>query len=219
MRTFRLILMLPLALATVAAAQNLPPLAAPGLRVPASGSLPYALDRFEDKAELVPVHHSTVQLNNHKGANIAGSLAGSVFYKAKVTLELNGAHARTVLHAATPSFFLRVMDDPDSGPDDTPVYAILRVTPDKENRVFAKVQFTALTGNAKRNDGSVESTTEHLPGGWLKITPSGPLPNGEYVLTAVPKAQNSYANVVFDFAIDPAGANAADAVSAGAETE
>ena len=213
MRFCRLALLLSLA-AVSASAQNTAPLAAPGLRVP-GGSVPYALDAYAGKPELVPVHHSAVQINNHKGANVAGSLAGSFFYKPKLTFEVEGAHARTVLHAPTPSFYVHTMDDPGGDSSDEPVFAILRAVPDKDRRVFAKVQFTQLTGNAKRSgDGVVETTTERLPGGWLKITPTAPLPTGEYAFSPIEKAQNAFSTVVFDFAIDPAAANATDAVPA-----
>ncbi len=208
--------LLPLAIlcASVCAAQTAP-LAAPGLSIP-SGSLPYALDHFEGKPELVPVHHSSVTVNNHKGANVAGSLAGSVFYKPKMTVEVAGAHARTILHDGAPSFYIHVGEDPDGGGDsassESPVFAIVLATPDKDRRIFAQVRFTQLTGNAKRNDGIVDSTTERLPGGWLKITPKAPLPSGEYALNPIPKSQNAFSTVVFDFSIDPSAPNAADAV-------
>jgi hypothetical protein len=184
---------------------------APGLRIPA-GSLPYALDHFQGKPQLVPVHHSNIELNNHRGANVAGSLAGSFLYKPKITFEVAGEHARTILHDAQPSFYVHVLEDPDSGPNDGPVFAIVSAMPGKDRRVFAQIRFTQLTGNAKRNDGSVDLTVEHPPGGWLKITPQSPLPPGEYALTPIPKAQNAFSTVVFDFAIDPTAANDADAV-------
>ncbi len=181
----------------LAVAQSTAPVAAPGLTIP-GGSLPYALDHFEGKAELVPVHHSSVEVNNHKGANLAGSLASSVFYKPKMTVEVAGVHARTVLHDGTPSFFVHVMQDPDAGGDtansETTVFAIVRATPDKERRVFAQVRFTQLTGNAKRNDGMVESTTETLPGGWLKLTPKTPLAAGEYALNPIPESAERVLN-------------------------
>lgn len=92
------------------------------------------------------------------------------------------------------------------------MYAIVRATPDKDRRVFAQIRFTQLTGNAKRNDGQVETATERLPDGWLKIKPTTPLAPGEYALTPVPKAQNAFATVVFDFQVDPAAANDTDAI-------
>ena len=113
---------------------------------------------------------------------------------------------------------LSTLEDPDSGGDsaqsESIVFAIVRATPDKGRRVFAQIRFTQLTGNAKRNDGQVEATTERLAGGWLKITPASPLAAGEYALTPVPKNQNAFSTVVFDFQVDPAAANDADAIEA-----
>ena len=211
------LLTLVAAIPSVGHAQRDAPLAAPGLKVPAS-PLPYALDHFQGKPELVPVHHSSVQLNNHKGQNIAGSLAGSVFYKPKATVEVAGAHARTVLHDATPSFFVHLQVDPDAAPDSpdtlTPTFAIVQAFPDKDRRVFAQIRFTALTGDAKRKDGIIDSTTETLSNGWLKITPKAALAPGEYALNPIPKTQNAFSTVVFDFSIDPAAPNAPDAITA-----
>jgi hypothetical protein len=51
------------------------PEAAPGLRVPGT-AMPYALDSFAGKPELIPIHHSNVSVNNHTGANVAGGWRG-----------------------------------------------------------------------------------------------------------------------------------------------
>jgi len=193
------------------------PIAAPGLAIP-DGALPWALDHFEGKPELVPIHHSEVQLNSHKGLNIAGSLAGPI-YRPKTTVELAGAHARTVLHDPTPSIYIHLLDDPDgSGPagsdQSSTTFAIVQAVSDPRNdrRVLAQITYTQLSGDAKRKDGIVETTDERLPGGWWKITPIAPLLPGEYALNPIPKAQNSFSTTVFDFTLDPAGPNAADAV-------
>jgi hypothetical protein len=52
----------------------------PGVQI-TNGSYPWAVDVFEGKQELVPIHHTNVGVNNHKGANVAGSLAGSFLYQ------------------------------------------------------------------------------------------------------------------------------------------
>jgi hypothetical protein len=190
---------------------------APGLTI-SKGGIPWALDTFQGKPELVPIHHSTIEVNNHKGANVAGSLAGSFFYKPKLTTELAGIHARTVLHATQPAIYLHNEEDPDPGADsaasDTVVWAVSRATVTKDRRIFAKVQFTQLTGNARRSDGVVETTMETLPGGWLKLTPKVALEPGEYAVTPILKNQSTFSMVVFDFTLDPNGVNAPDAISA-----
>ena len=188
---------------------------APGLTI-SSGALPWALDHFQGQVELVPIHHSTVEVNNHKGANVAGSLAESFFYKPKMTTELAGLQARTVIHDANFSIYFHVEVDPDSSGDsatsNTPTWALVRATLTKDHRVFAKIQFTQLTGNANRVDGVMETTTETLPGGWLKLTPKKALDPGEYAVTPIFKMQNTFSTVVFDFTLDPNGRNVSDAV-------
>jgi hypothetical protein len=173
------------------------------------------VDSFEGKQQLVPIHHSTVEVNNHKGANIAGSLAGSVFYKPKMTTELSGLHARTVLHHA-PTIYVHQQGDSDPGGEsansNTATWVLVRAALTKDHRVFAKVQFTQLTGNAKRMDGVVEATTETMPDGWLKLTSKAALEPGEYAVTPVFKTQNTFSTVVYDFTFDPKGPNVSDAV-------
>ena len=199
-------------------AQPLPEVA-PGLQIPnGSGALPLALDHFDGKPELVPVHHSTVEINNHKGANVAGSLAGSFFYKPKMTTEVAGLHARTAIHDVRPSFFVHLSDDADSGGDsansDTATWGLVQAKINKDRRIFSKVVFTQLTGNAKRVEGVIDVDTQVVPGGWLKITPKASLVPGEYALMPILKTANTFATVVFDFSLYPAAPNAADAVVA-----
>lgn len=101
-----------LAVTGTAPAQHIPePI--PGVQI-TNGSYPWAVDTYEGKQELVPVHHTNVGVNNHKGANVAGSLAGSFFYKPKLTTEIEGAHARVALHSDKPVFYVHLMEDDDS---------------------------------------------------------------------------------------------------------
>ena len=90
-------------------------------------------------------------------------------------------------------------------------WAIVRATIKKDRRILAQVNFTQLTGNAKRSDSQVDATIEKLADGWLKITPTNPLTPGEYALQPVPKVANTFSTVVFDFTIDPKAPNAPDA--------
>jgi hypothetical protein len=194
-------------------AQEIPdPMVAPGLVVPRT-ALPIAVDHFQNAPELVPIHHSNVELNNHKGANVAGSIVGGIFYKPKMTVEVEGAHARSVVHDAKPTFYLHMLQDPgDTGPED--VYAIIRALPEKDRRIFAQVRFTQMTGNAKRDDGIVETVTEHLPNGWLRLTPKDALTPGEYAVSPIMRTQNAFPTMIYDFMLDPSAPNATDALLA-----
>jgi hypothetical protein len=64
--------------------------------------------------------------------------------------------------------------------------------------------FTQITAKATRSENMIEVMTEKIPGtNWYKMTPKEPLPAGEYGLMLVPKGQNLFGSVVYDFAIDP----------------
>ncbi len=195
-----------------AIAQGSAPEAAPGLRVP-DGRRPYALDTFAGTSELVPIHSSAVQTNNHKGSNVAGSLLAGPFYKTKFTTELAGASARSVLHTLTPTFYVHV-DPIDEGGGQSMVagWAIVHAAVDKDRRLLSTVKFTQLSGNAKRNDTQVEVTVVTLPDGWLSVTPKSPLTVGEYALLPVMRQDNMFSTSVFDFKLDPAADNAPDAI-------
>lgn len=185
----------------------------PGVHIP-SGSVPWAVDVYSGKPELVPIHHTAINVDNHRGANVAGSLAGSFFYKPKMTTEIEGAHARVALHTSKPVFYVHVMSDPDG--DQSSFFdhwAIVQAVVKKDKRIISQIKFTQLTGKAKRDSSQIDATVESLAGGWLKITPVNPLTPGEYALLPVTKVANTFSTVVFDFTVDPNAANAPDAVS------
>ena len=202
----------PLLFASLIAHAQAVPEPAPGLRIP-NGSRPWALDQFESNKQLVPVHSSAVQANNHKGSNVAGGLLAGPFYKSKFTTELAGESARTVLHTGTPVFYVLFNQDPDQGQSQFAGWAVVHVVVDKDRRLLSTVKFTQLTGNAKRSDTQVDLEAETLPGGWLRLTPKAVLPPGEYALEPVMKQDNAYSLNVYDFRIDPAAPNDADAVT------
>lgn len=214
-RLFVLLSVLTFAIVYPSRAQNIPePI--PGVQI-TNGSYPWAVDVYDGKQQLVPIHHTNVAVNNHKGANVAGSLAGSVFFKPKMTTEIDGAHARVALHTDKPAFYVHLMDDDRGGDISTNLlakWAIVRAKIDKDRRVLAQVNFTQLTGNAKRSDSQVDVDVEKLSEGWLKITPKEPLALGEYALQPVPTVANTFSTVVFDFTIDPKAPNSPEARSA-----
>lgn len=188
----------------------------PGLTIP-NDDTPWTLDTFRGKHELVPVHHTTANINNHTGANIAGSLAGSFFYKPKITTELPGPHARTVVHDPRPAFYLRskpVPDDDGNPKADAAMtgWAIVHGVAQQKKRVFQEVRITQLTNHGERKDSAVDSTQLQLPGDWIKITPKEPLEPGEYAIVPLFRGQKFMTAVLFDFTVDPAAPSAGDAV-------
>ena len=136
------------------------PEGSPGLRVPGT-SMPYALDSFDGKPELVPIHHSSVTVNNHPGANVAGAMAGSFFYKPKVTTELPGAAAAVTLRSRRPVLYFHLdgQDDPGADHNENLVgWAIVRAKPDKDRRIVGQIRITlsrdtastAMTSSTRR---------------------------------------------------------------------
>ena len=197
-----------------ACAQHIPePI--PGVQIN-NGSYPWAVDVFEGKQELVPIHHTNVGVNNHKGANVAGSLAGSFFYKPKMTTEIEGAHARVALHSDKPVFYIHLMEEDPSADSSEKIlgpWALVRAKVDKDHRVLSQVKFTQLTGNAKRSDSQIDVTVEKLSDGWFRITPKEALAPGEYALQPIPRVANTFSTVVFDFTLDPNAPNSPEARS------
>ncbi len=188
------------------------PAPAPGLSIP-NGDRPWVFEEFNGKKQLVPIHSSAIQVNNHKGGNLAGGLLAGPFYKAKMTTEIQGATAKTAVHSGTPVFYLHVTGDPDAGQSSMAGWAVVHAVVDKDMRLLSTVKFTQLTGNAKRNATEVEVSTETLPDGWLKITPKAQMAAGEYALEPVMKQENAYSLIVYDFRMDPLAANDSDVVT------
>ena len=124
--------------------------AAAGLSIPGT-AMPYALDSFDGKPELIPIHHSNVSINNHTGANVAGEMAGSFFYKPKMTTELPGAAAAVTLHSRRPVLYFHLDDQDDSSADHNENLAgwtIVRAKSEKDKRIVSQIRLTQLTGTA-----------------------------------------------------------------------
>lgn len=199
MRTAALALFTSLVMCPSAFAQQ-PLEVAPGLTI-SNGSVATTVDTVDGKQQLVQVHASAVQANNHKGSNVAGGLLAGPFYKQKFTTEIEGNTSPTVVHTATPSFYV-LMPSMGDGTSMFAGWAIVRAGVDKDRRLLSTVKFTQLTGNAKRDASQVETKTEEPQPHWLKITAAAPLAPGEYVLMPVMKQANAFSMTVYDFRVD-----------------
>ncbi|HEY6377020.1 MAG TPA: hypothetical protein VIX90_15985 [Edaphobacter sp.] len=190
----------------------------PGLKIP-DAKTPWAVDVFEGQRELVPIHHSMVSLNKHTGSNVAGSLAGSFFYKPKLTTELDGLNSRNQLHTNKPAIYVLVEVDQDAAgqgkSDEMYDFVIAKAEQTKNNkRVVDRLAYTQLTGHAKRGDNFVETEITRMKDGWFLIQPKAPMPEGEYVLLPVPKMNGTFSTTVWDFGINLKASNAKDAILA-----
>lgn len=193
------------------------PLAANGLHVPTT-AIPYALDEYKGKMELVPIHHSTVSVNRHLGANWVGGATESIFYRPKITTEIVGEHARVQLHTTTPVLYMHVDIDPEGNNGGknalTEKIALLHLKIIKGHRRVSKVTTNAWGFHAKRNDGVVKIKVENLPGGWIRITPVEPLSPGEYAVSAIPQNQAFFETTVYDFGVNQDAPENKEAITA-----
>ena len=181
--------------------------AAPGLQVP-NGNLPWALDTTSDgKSALIPVHHSAI----NEPAAVATTPPASH------TLE--GAHARTAIRSATPTFFVHTNDRTentgDAGRGNPTGWVLVRAEQANGNRLLPHVQFSQIAQGTSCAAPMLCLDAETLPDGWVRLKPREPLPPADYVLMPVQRQPKPGVLVVYDFVENPSAPLARDAVIAG----
>ena len=189
----------------------------PGLTIP-NAKAPWVLETFHGGRQLVPIHHSAVTVNRHTGSNLAGAVYGSVFFKPKITTELDGINSRNQLHSTTPVFYLLMEEDvdPDAPAKNDPpcTFVISRVKQLQDKRVVDRLALNAFTGKGPHTIDQIEVDTKQLKDGWLQITPKAPMTEGEYAILPVPKVSGTYSMVVWDFGINLSAPNEKDVITA-----
>ena len=120
----------------------------------------------------------------------------------KQSIELKGEHASTQSHLAKPAIFLNLDNDPGARP--LPLaerFRIARLEPKQDARVVGNLK-VAITGKINERGFYLPATVEQLPGGWVRLTPSEPLSNGEYAVVELldPRTINLF---VWDFGVNP----------------
>jgi hypothetical protein len=177
----------------------------PGLKIP-NAKTPWAVDVFENQRQLVPLHYNLV-VNKYTAANT------------KVTTELDGSNSINQLHFDRPVLYFWL--DERGNVSDIYDFVISRVEQKNEKRVIDRLAFTQLTGNAKRTESFVETGMTAMRDGWMRIEPKTPMPEGEYVLLAIPKVgKGNYSPVVWPaFGIQAKAPNAKDAIPAASQVK
>ena len=194
------------------------PQVAPGLRLPDEGGI-FLLDTYQNQPQLADLQQSGTDLDKNTKSNILRSainpLAG-----AKQTLELPGTHARIQSHTTVPSIYINI-DTNEGAPasvqaagEPSPLatskndrFKIIRIEVKGSKRVVGAVK-VAVTGKMKTDERLVAATVTTMTGGWVKLTPTEPLPSGEYAVAEMlgKEGMNLY---VWDFGVNPsAPANA-----------
>jgi hypothetical protein len=200
------------------------PHVAPGLRLPDDGGI-FLLDTFQNQPQLAELQQSGGELNRNMKTNILRA-AINPLASAKQTIELPGQHAKVQSHVSVPSIYINI--DNGQGPGSaagtaaaTPEAAkgglaplppaerfkIIRTEIKGGKRVAGGIK-VAVYGKVKADERFVAATVTPMIGGWVKLTPTEPLPSGEYAVVEMlgKEGMNLY---VWDFGVNPsAPANA-----------
>lgn len=186
------------------------PQVAPGLRLPDDNGV-FLLDTYQNQPQLAEIEQSGSDLNRNMASNILRS-AINPLSGAKQTVEIPEAHAKVQSHTAVPSFYAN-LDSAQSAPASAPMpgeppplspanrFKIIRLETKGGKRVAGSVK-AAVTGKTKTDERFVPATVTSMAGGWVKITPIDPLPNGEYAVAEMltKDGMNLY---VWDFGVNP----------------
>jgi hypothetical protein len=181
------------------------PLVIPGLRLPNTGGV-FLFDTFKDQPELVELIQNGSDLNKHTSRNILRSVMNPLGGSSTQTLELKGEHARVQAHVAQPVIFINVDDavssyiQASSDKQKPNRYGLVRTEKKKDLRVVGKLN-VAMFGKMDQKESWIPLTASAL-GDWTKLTPTEPLPPGEYaVVELLDKKQINL--FVWDFGVNP----------------
>jgi len=191
------------------------PQVAPGLRLPEEGGI-LLLDTYQNQPQLAELQQSGGELNRNTKSNILRA-AINPLASARQTIELPGDHAKVQSHAAVPSIYANLdagqtaAGAPAAGapaasaepppPPPAERFKIIRVEAKGGKRIAGAVKI-AVTGKTKTDERFVAATVTPMTGGWVKVTPTEPLPPGEYALAEMlgKEGMNLY---VWDFGVNP----------------
>ena len=210
-------------------AEALLPEVAPGLRLPENSGV-FLLDSFQGEPQVLEIQQTAGDLARNSKANIfRGALNPAGL---KLAIELDGPHAPVQAHVDVPSLYINLADDPNQPTDlnqavkDSsraprgPQQAQPPQQPSVSDRfriVHADVKNgKRIVGAAKRQPTGkisqeqhlVKTTSTRVGSGWLKLTPTEPLPAGEYALVEMTGQEDVMGKqdmnlYVWDFGVNP----------------
>lgn len=196
--------------AEMKAEQARSPEVARGLRLPGDGGI-FLLDTFQDQPELNELQQSGGELNKNMKSNILRA-AINPLASAKQTIELPGARARIQSHTAVPVIYISIDAQDATGATagaEKPLppaerFKIIRAEVKSGKRIAGGIKI-APYGKVSADQRFVPATVSEMTGGWVKITPTNPLPNGEYAIAEMlgKEGMNLY---VWDFGVNPSAA-------------
>jgi hypothetical protein len=197
------------------------PHVAPGLRLPDDGGI-FLLDTFQNQPQLAELQQSGGELNRNMKKNILRATINPLA-SAKQTIELPGPHAKVQSHVSVPSIYINIDSGQGSGsaagspaataevakgsPPLAERFKIIRAEVKGGKRIAGGIK-VAVSGKVKADERFVAATVTPMTGDWVKLTPTEPLPSGEYAVAEIlgKEGMNLY---VWDFGVNPsAPANA-----------
>lgn len=187
------------------------PHVAPGLQLPEEGGV-FLLDTYDNRPELSPIDQRGGAVNKNVKGNVLRAAINPVA-SARQTVEIPGKHAPVQSHVGVPSLYINIDRGqetevpPSSSKDDQPLppgerFRIVRLEGGKgDKRVVGDIKI-AVYGKISQDAKFVPSTAQPMTGGWVKLTPTESLPNGEYAVVEMlgKEGMNLY---VWDFGVNP----------------
>jgi hypothetical protein len=200
------------------------PAVAPGLHLPDTGGV-YLLDVFNRQAQLVEINQKAGKAEQ-SGRDVKRATIDSG--QKQQTIQLPGPHARVQSHVPNPFFYVDIDQEanapgkPRNSLEANDRFRLVRldVTPKKDQRILGNIN-VAVFGKLDVQEKFMPATVEAFSGYWLRLTPSDPLPPGEYALVEI-LPDNLVNLYVWDFGVDPKapanrGVLVADTGKAGSE--
>jgi hypothetical protein len=187
------------------------PHVAPGLQLPEEGGV-FLLDTYENRPELSPIDQRGGAVNKNMKGNVLRAAINPVA-SARQTVELPGKHAPVQSHVGVPSLYVNIdrgqeteIPPAATSKEDQPLppaerFRIVRLEGKGDKRVVGDIKI-AVYGKISQDAKFVPSTSQPMSGGWVKLTPTESLPNGEYAVVEMlgKEGMNLY---VWDFGVNP----------------
>jgi hypothetical protein len=202
------------------------PLVAPGLRLPEDTGV-FLLDNFQGEPQILEIQQSAGDINRNTKTNIFRGAVNPIA-GLKVTIELEGAHAKIQAHVEVPSLYIKPEDNqpepsaqpgtavdssrPKTSQPQQPQqpegaivpfnrFRIVKVEVKGGKRIVGDVK-RQVTGKVSQEQHWVKTTISSVTGGWLKLTPTESLAPGEYALVEMmgKEGMNLY---LWDFGVNP----------------
>ena len=187
------------------------PHVAPGLQLPEEGGV-FLLDTYDNRPELSPIDQRGGAVNKNMKGNVLRAAINPVA-SARQTVEIPGKHAPVQSHVSVPSLYINIDRGQEteapptaSSKEDQPLppaerFRIVRLEGKADKRAVGDIKI-AVYGKISQAAKFVPATAQPMSGGWVKLTPTESLPNGEYAVVEMlgKEEMNLY---VWDFGVNP----------------